>query len=67
VPIATTPDQLALHAESTAGGEFLLARCLSVAGECTIGLRQARVEEILGGPDCVRDLHRLAVAGAHRD
>jgi len=32
--------------------------------EYTIRLRQARIEEILGGPDCARDLYQLAIAGA---
>lgn len=43
-----------------------LTRTPSSSGqpEYTIRLRQAPIEEILGGPECVRDLYQLATAGA---
>ena len=43
-----------------------LIRTPSSSGEpeYTLRLDQAPVEEMLGGPECVRDLYQLAVAGA---
>ncbi len=43
-----------------------LTRTPSSTGEpeYTLGLDRAPVEGMLGGPDCVRDLYQLAVAGA---
>jgi 3-oxochol-4-en-24-oyl-CoA dehydrogenase len=52
VPIAITPDQQALQAspQSEASGEFLLARCLSIAGGTTQILLNQVGERVLGLP-----------------
>ena len=48
------------------GPGVTLTRTPSSSGqpEYTLGLDRASIQGILGGPDCVRDLYQLAVAGA---
>jgi len=47
-----------------AGVELTRSRSSSGEPEYTLRLDRAPVEGVLGGADCVRDLHQLAVAGA---
>jgi hypothetical protein len=62
----TAHDHGGVFLVSPRGGGVELTRTPSSTGEPEYALRldQAPVEEMLGGPDCVRDLYQLAVAGA---
>jgi alkylation response protein AidB-like acyl-CoA dehydrogenase len=62
----TAHDHGGVFLVSPRGAGVELTRTPSSTGEPEYALRldQAPVEEMLGGPDCVRDLYQLAVAGA---
>lgn len=55
---------VALVRPRTAGVELIRSHSSSGEPEYTLRLDRALVEGMLGGADCARDLHQLAVAGA---
>ena len=60
----TPPDGVALVRPGAEGVRVIRTPSSSGEPEYTLRLDQAPVEGMLGGPECVRDLYQLAVAGA---
>jgi hypothetical protein len=60
----TPPDGVALVRPGAEGVRVIRTPSSSGEPEYAVRLDQAPVEGMLGGPECVRDLYQLAVAGA---
>ena len=65
IPVRLAPsDGVALVRPDRPGVELIRTPSSSGEPEYAVRLDQAPVEGMLGGADCVRDLHQLAIAGA---